>query len=69
MKKLATILVTGLVILGACGSKQQQSTTPSNSTGADAKSGAMGGKTYGGKTAPAPTPSTDAPSADPCAMP
>ncbi|HEY4055382.1 MAG TPA: hypothetical protein VGM39_02200 [Kofleriaceae bacterium] len=64
MKRLAFTLV----ILAACGSKQQQPTTPSNSAD-DAKTGAMGGKTYGGHAAPAPTPSTDAPSQDPCAMP
>ena len=71
MKKLAFIVVSGLAICGslaACGSKQQQPTTPSNSADA-AKTGAMGGKTYGGSSTSAPTKSTDAPSADPCAMP
>ncbi|HEY4180706.1 MAG TPA: hypothetical protein VGM90_27865 [Kofleriaceae bacterium] len=66
MKKLALILA---ISAAACGSKQQQPTTPSNSADA-AKTGAMGGKTYGGAATKAPTPSTgDAPPADPCAAP
>ena len=67
MKKLALMLV---IFASACGSKQSQPTTPSNSADA-AKTGAMGGKTYGGAPTTVPTQSTggDAPTADPCAMP
>ncbi|CAN5695716.1 hypothetical protein BH11MYX2_BH11MYX2_29070 [soil metagenome] len=71
MKKLAlTLAISAASIAGlaACGSKQPQPTTPSNS--ADAKTGAMGGKTYGGTTITAPTPPTGGtPAEDPCAMP
>ena len=69
MNKLISTLILSAA-LAACGGKQQQSTTPSNSTDASKGSGAMGGKTYGGASTATPAPSTgDTPPADPCAAP
>lgn len=62
MKQL--IVISIVAVLGACGGKKPESTTPANKTGTTTGSGAMGGTTYGAGSAAPMAPTSGG---DPCA--